>query len=127
MKNRTLRQSFKNAFSGLTYAFIREKNVKIHTVFTVVVVLFGVFFKIEALEWLALIITIALVIVCELINTSIEAVVDMITKEYNEKAKIAKDIAAAAVLFSAIISTIVGIIVFGDNIIQILINANVLK
>ena len=69
-------------------------------------------FKISYIEWGILTITIFLVLITETLNTAIEKTVDMITKEYSEEAKVVKDISAGAVLFSAIASVIVGIIIF---------------
>ena len=76
--------------------------------------------KISKIEWIICVILFALVISAELINTAIETIVDMITMEKNEKAKIAKDVAAGAVLVNAIGSTIIGLIIFIPKIINIL-------
>ena len=84
------------------------------------VIVAGVTLKINTTEWSVVLILCGLVISLELINTAIENAVDLVTKEYNEKAKNAKDIAAGAVLFSAIIAAIIGFIIFLPKIINII-------
>ena len=74
--------------------------------------IFGFIFKINKYEWAILVLTIGLVISCELVNTAIEAVVDLVTEEYHPLAKVAKDTAAAAVLIFAFVAVIVGLIIF---------------
>ena len=68
------------------------------------------------MEFIAVIITISAVITAEMINTAIEATVDLVTSEFNEKAKIAKDVAAGAVLVTAIFSVIIGFLIFYDRV-----------
>ena len=82
-----------------------------------IVVIFGFLFKVNKYEWAILVLTIGLVISCELINTAIEAVVDLVTEEYHPLAKVAKDTSAAAVLVFAIVAIIVGLIIFVPKII----------
>lgn len=84
------------------------------------VIIAGVILRINTTEWSIVLILFGLVISLELINTAIENVVDLVTEEYNEKAKNAKDIAAGAVLFSAIIAAIIGFIIFLPKIINII-------
>ena len=84
------------------------------------VIIAGVILKINTTEWSIVLILCGLVISLELINTAIENAVDLVTEEYNEKAKNAKDIAAGAVLFSAIIAAIIGFIIFLPKIINII-------
>ena len=119
MKNRKILKSFKYAFNGIITSFKTEKNMKFHIVMMVLVIA-GTLLKISKIEWIICVILFALVISAELINTAIETIVDMITMEKNEKAKIAKDVAAGAVLVNAIGSTIIGLIIFIPKIINIL-------
>ena len=86
--------------------------MKIHIIMAILVVILGVFFKITKIEWIICIFAIVIVIAAELFNTAIETVVDMITTEKNEKAKIAKDVSAGAVLINAIGASIIGITIF---------------
>ena len=76
------------------------------------VIIAGIVLKISAIEWIICLVLFGLVISLELVNTAIETTVDIAMPEINEKAKFAKDIAAGAVLFSAIISAIIGLIIF---------------
>ena len=120
-KTKKLINSFKYAFSGIVSSFKTERNMKIHVLIMILVIIAGIVFKISkisALDWIILTIMIALVISAELFNTTFETVVDMITKERNEKAKLAKDIAAGAVLVLAIGSIIVGLIIFVPKILE---------
>jgi diacylglycerol kinase len=84
----------------------------------------GIITKISSIEWLILVITICLVLYAELMNTALENTVDLITEEFNEKAKLAKDISSGAVLICAIMSVIVGIIIFLP---KLLVMINILK
>ena len=117
-KTKKLINSFKYAFSGIASSFKTERNMKIHVLIMILVIIAGIVFKISALDWIILTIMIALVISAELFNTTVETVVDMITKERNEKAKLAKDIAAGAVLVLAIGSVIIGLIIFIPKILE---------
>ena len=76
-------------------------------------------FKLNGTEWAILLLTMGLVISCELINTAIEATVDLVTEEYHPLAKVAKDTAAAAVFVFAIVAVIVGIIIFGPKVVAL--------
>lgn len=98
MKNKKILKSFKYAFNGIIKSFKTEKNMKFHILMMVLVIIAGTLLKISKIEWIICVILFALVISAELINTAIETIVDMITMEKNEKAKIAKDVAAGAVL-----------------------------
>ena len=111
-KRKKLRNSFKYAFEGIKEAWSTEQNLKIHFIIMLVVIIAGFILKISMIEWIVCLLLFALVISLELINTAIETTVDIAMPEINEKAKYAKDIAAGAVLFSAIISVIVGLIIF---------------
>lgn len=112
--------SFKYAGSGIISAFKTEQNLTAHTIFTIVVLLMSYFFKISVLELCLILFAIGLVISLELINTAIEYTIDMSMPNINPLAKLGKDIASGAVLFSAIIALIIGIIIFIPKIIAIL-------
>ena len=107
-----LLKSFKYAFEGILTGIKEEKNMKIHIAIMIIVIIFGIMLKISKVEWIICVVLFGLVISMELINTAIENTVDLITKEKNEQAKIAKDVAAGAVLVSAIASAIIGLIIF---------------
>ena len=78
----------------------------------IIVVPLGFYFNINTIEWIFVIILFGLLIVIELINTSIEAIVDLVTSEYHELAKVAKDTASAAEFTLTVIAVISGIIIF---------------
>lgn len=101
------------AWSGIAYAILNERHMKIHSIAAVLACLLAIAAKLSRLEWLILLIMIALVIGSELINTAIERVVDLASPEKHPIAKIAKDVAAGAVLFFAFAAIIAGIILFG--------------
>lgn len=109
--------SFKYAFDGLKYAFLYEQNLTVHILATIIVIIMGFIFKISIQEWLVLFLIIGLVIATELINTSIEATIDLITDEINPLAKVAKDTAASAVLVFGLTALIVGALIFLPKII----------
>ena len=111
--------SFKFPISGLRYAYKNEQNLEVDIGIAVLVVILGFLFKISISEWAILTITVGLVISFELINTALEAVVDLITDKYHPLAKVAKDTSAAAVLILAIVSIIEGLIIFLPKIISL--------
>lgn len=104
--------SFKYAIEGFVSSFKTERNMKIHILAMVLVVVLGLYFKLNLIEWCFIVTVIALVIGAELFNTAIETIVDMVSPEKNPKAKLAKDISAAAVLAFAIGAAIVGAMIF---------------
>ena len=120
MRNKKFLNSFKYAFNGIITSFRTEKNMKIHILMMLLVAIAGIILKINVIEWIIGVILFAIVISAELFNTAIETVVNMITMEKNEKAKIAKDVSAGAVLVTAIGSAIVGLIIFIPKVVNIL-------
>ncbi len=109
--------SFRYAIEGFVSSFKTERNMKIHVLAMVIVVILGFVLKISSLEWCICAISIALVIGAELFNTAIETVVDMISPQKNPKAKLAKDISAAAVLILSLGAAVAGLIIFIPKII----------
>ena len=104
--------SFKYAFNGIKEALNSEHNLRIHFTISFLVLLLAYYLKLNNIELSLLIITIAFVIILELINTVVEKLVDMYSKEISEKARIIKDISAGFVLIGAITSVFVGLILF---------------
>jgi diacylglycerol kinase (ATP) len=105
-------QSFGYAFRGIKTVFLSEINMKIHIFITVLVVICGFVFTISLTEWMFCLLCIAIVTGAEMMNTAIEKVVDLASPEQHPLAGKAKDIAAGAVLLCAIISVIIGLIIF---------------
>ncbi len=112
MRSRTLLDSFNAAFDGVVYALKTQRNMRLHFLATGIVLLASLIFKLTKLEILMLFVTIAFVIVAEMINTAIEVVVDLITQELHPLAAIAKNVAAGAVLVAATVAVIVGYMIF---------------
>lgn len=104
--------SFRFAGEGVLFFFRYEHNAWIHLVATVAVLLAGWLFKLAAMEWVAIIFAIGLVMVTEIINTSIEKIMDHLSPETHPAVKVVKDLASAAVLFAAFVAVIVGLIIF---------------
>ncbi len=105
-------KSFQYAFNGLKLLFLEEHNSRIHLFSTFFVVLFGFLLDISNLEWIALVFAIGFVISTEIINTSIEKIADFISPGIDGRIETIKDLSAAAVLVSAIMAIVVGLIVF---------------
>lgn len=115
MRLKKIVDSFNNAIDGIIYTVRTQRNMKIHMVLTLLVLIACLCFDVSKNEFLILAVTITMVIGAELLNTAIEAVVDMNTKHYHPLAKIAKNVAAGAVLLTAINSVVVGYIIFWDK------------
>ncbi len=105
-------KSFSYAWKGILRLFKTEANARIHLTAAIAVTALGLFLRISAAEWISLAIIIALVIIAEILNTAIEKLTDAVMPEYNEKIEQAKDYAAGAVLLAAVLSVIVGGIIF---------------
>lgn len=100
--------SFKYAWAGVSYAFVTQRNFRIHVAISALAISSGIFLHISVVEMAVIVVTCAIVLVIELINTALESVVDLTVKQtYHELAKIAKDCAAGAVLISAIAAVLV--------------------
>ncbi|WP_102345557.1 diacylglycerol kinase family protein [Bacillus sp. Marseille-P3661] len=117
---RKLLYSFKYAIEGLIYVIKNERNMQIHLTIACIVLFFGFIMSISKMEWLIILLLIGIVLSLETMNTAIERTVDLITDEYKPLAKLAKDVAAAAVFVFAIISVIIGIIIFLEPIQKIM-------
>ncbi len=115
-------KSFKYAFAGLRTLFTEEHNARIHLIAAVIAMVVGFLLKISATEWILLVSTICLVFICELFNTSLEALADFISPEKHQQIKKVKDLAAAAVFISAFAALITGIIIFLPKIISLCTN-----
>lgn len=104
--------SFKFAFKGITWLIRTQHNMWIHLLATAIVVTAGFYFSVTKIEWILLAITIGMVLSAEAFNTAIELLVDKISPEFNLLAGRIKDVAAGAVLITASIAVIVGLLIF---------------
>ena len=105
-------KSFSFAWNGIKCCFANEANFKCHCFFAITAIALGIALNISTLEWAAILLTIAFVMCLEIVNTVVEKICDVIHPEQNMKIKIIKDMAAASVLVSAIVSFIIGAIIF---------------
>lgn len=105
-------KSFGFAFNGLRILFHEEHNSRIHFFASVLVVIAALLFKLNTYEWFAIIFSIGLVVTAEIINTAVENIADFLTTEQNNHIKKIKDLAAAAVLVSALTALTIGLIIF---------------
>lgn len=115
-----LLMSFKYAWCGVQYAFSTQRNFRIHLVIGLLAMVLGVFFRVRAVEMAVLLLTIALVLVLELLNTAMESLVDLtLGQSYHELAKIAKDCAAGAVLIASLAALLVAVFIFGSHLLSL--------
>lgn len=119
MARHSLTESFYYAIVGLVSVLTGERNMRIHTLAAIAVVLLGFYFNIQRLEWALLIITIFIVLIAETINTAVEKTVDLVTGTYHPLAKKAKNIAAGAVLLSAINALIMAFLILGPYFVRL--------
>jgi len=119
-KNGSHHISFKLAISGIWYTFTSQPNMRIIAIFAFLALLSSFLLKIAYFEYLIVVWTIFIVCVAEMINTSIESVTDLITKEWSTQAKIAKDVSSGMVLLTVIGAFIVGLMVFLPKVILLL-------
>lgn len=120
-KKDPLYKSFGYAFEGIFTCIAKERNMKIHCLAVIVVVLLGTLLRLSVTEWCICLILFGLVMALELVNTSAEAIVDLVTEERKPLAKVAKDTAAGAVLIAAIMAAIIGAIIFIPKILELFI------
>jgi len=104
--------SFRNAFAGLWWAVTTQPNFRIHIFFTIAAVCLGWYVTLSSVEWTVIVFTIVLGLSAEMINTAIEAMTDLITKEWREEAKVAKDVSAGMMLTVALGAVFVAGIIF---------------
>ncbi|MBN1793901.1 MAG: diacylglycerol kinase family protein [Candidatus Omnitrophica bacterium] len=113
MKQRSLFQSFSYALAGFVYALRAERNMKIHIIAAAAAALLGIWVRLSMIEYIFLALTIAMVLIAELLNTCIEVAIDHTTNgEKHPTVKIIKDIGAAAVLTASIAASIIALLLF---------------
>jgi diacylglycerol kinase len=109
----TLGASFGHALSGLWYAVRTQLNMRIHLSVSVAVLILGLYVRLDWTQWAVLVLTVGAVLIAELFNTVAEAALDAATPYYHPLVKIAKDVAAGAVLLTALLSVLVGLLILG--------------
>jgi len=114
----TLLRSFRAAFAGLFYGVRTQRNLQIHATAAVLVVLAAVVLPLTRMEWCLIVLCIGLTAAAELLNTAIEVTLDRLLPHEDDGVRVAKDVAAAAVLITALTSIAVGLIVFVPRLIE---------
>ena len=112
MVKKSFLSSFGYASEGIKYAMTTQRNMKVHGVAALLVIIAAVVLQVSPMRWLFLLLAITLVITAEMFNTALEAVVDLVSLDIRPLAKAAKDTAAGAVLLTAAFAVVVGIVVF---------------
>lgn len=105
-------KSFLFAFEGIKTALKKEPNLRIHLIIAAVAIFAAMILGFNLLEWVILIITIGFVLTLELVNTALESIVNLVSPEIKEEAKVAKDVSAAAVFIAAAVSVLIGLFLF---------------
>lgn len=113
-------KSFSYALEGMQAAFKREPNFRIHVIIATAALILAALLKFSIFEWLILAFTITFVIALELLNTVLEAVVNLVSPKISPEAKVAKDVSAAMVLIAALMAVIVGVVLFLPKIFNLL-------
>lgn len=103
------------AFSGLWYVLRTQRNARVHIAIAILAIVLGIVLRISAIEFAIVFLAISSVFVAEMFNTVFELCIDLASPNYHPLAKIAKDVAAGAVLLSAILSVVIGLFVFGPH------------
>jgi len=111
----------KYSLQGLAYCFKNESSFLLVAICASLIIVFGIYFDLAFLEWVISFGSLALIMVIELLNTAIEAVVDMVTSEYHELAKVAKDCGSAATGIMSLLASIVNMIIFIPYFIELII------
>lgn len=119
-KNKDLDQAFLNASNGILFATKTEKSLLREITIAILTIIAAAIFKVSKVELMLLILSIALVIFSEFVNTAVELCVDMVTKKYNINAKKAKDVAAGGVIATMGFAGVIGVIVFCERAMEVL-------
>jgi len=121
MKNKNLGQSLKNAFCGIVFSIDGERNMKVHTIAAAIAVAMSIALRVSLMELLFIILSIAMVLITELLNTAIEYLINVFyANEFNVNIKKVKDISAAAVLIAALFSLSAGYTVFVPKLLNLI-------
>lgn len=119
INTRKFMKSFKYAFEGIHYVLMNDQNIIIELIIACLVIMASILLQVNPFEMGILGVTILVVISAEMVNSAIEKMVDLITKEHREEAKIAKDVSAGMVLFASIGSAVIGVLIFLPHILDL--------
>jgi diacylglycerol kinase len=113
-------RGFGYAFNGIWHATATQLNFRVHIVAGLITILIGYYLNISDREWLWIVVCIGMVLAAELFNTAIEFLTDLVSPDYNKKAGLVKDMAAGAVLITAITALIIGLLIFVPKILALI-------
>ena len=116
----SFQESVSHAMDGIYYTTFHERNFRVEIAMAILVTMMSYLLRVSIVEWCILVLTIGIVLSLELVNTAIERTVDLVTKDYLELAKIAKDVAAGAVFIMSIFSVVIGILIFLPKVMTLL-------
>jgi len=108
-------KSFKHAFNGIQLLFTRERNARLHLIAAIIIILAGLYVKLNSSQWVDIFLCFGIVMAAEAVNTALEKLCNKVEPTVNPEIKKIKDLAAAAVLICATVSAIVGFIIFLPN------------
>ena len=112
-------RSFGYAMAGIGRLIRQQRNAQIHVALTLLILTISLLWGLSRIEWLILILTIALVLSMEALNTAVEAVVDLVSPQFHPLAKLAKDVAAGGVLIAAVGAVIVALLLYGERVLRL--------
>lgn len=113
MKQPPLWRSFQHAVNGLWFVWRTQRNMRLHVTSALAVMLLAWWLELDALRWSVLLLTICGVLMGEVLNTAVEGLVDLLSPQFHERAKVAKDVSAGAVLLISTLSVGVGLLILG--------------
>ena len=111
-------QSFQYAFSGIWHTIKTQRNAQIHIFIALIILILGLALNLNFTEWAIIALTMGFVISTEMFNTAIEAAMDFATTDFNPQVKVVKDVAAGAVLISAISAVLIGLLIIGPKLLE---------
>ena len=113
-------QSFQYAFAGIWYTLKTQRNAQIHVSIATMIVTLGLILQLSLTEWAIIVLTTGFVIAAEMLNTATESAMDVVTSEFHPHVKVVKDVAAGAVLISALTAVVVGMLILGPHLLNML-------
>ncbi len=105
-------KSFMHAFNGIKIIFREEHNFRIHFIAGIIAVISGFIMNLTCIEWIMISVAIGIVLICEIFNSALERLSDFVSPKYNEQIKKVKDMSASAVLISAILALLIGLLIY---------------
>lgn len=106
---------FSHAFRGFATSIKEESSLIVHIIMTMIVIILGIFVELSFIEWSVIILVVSIVIGLEIMNTGIENLTDLVSFQYNIKAKKVKDVGAAATMLNAMAAVLIGILIIGPK------------